>query len=322
MASLSRSSRSLAKLSTDSPMTQAILEGCSTVGVHACAVRVCTNPSCRATLGSCSSCRGELENLKVKDLLTYLGFETSVDDVQEMVSRVDFNGSKTMDRNEFLRLMRLQREMTITSYTAAYNRNRLFARGGAPPEEIRRVLGMAKLYPNVHILGRALSLVEKTGEYDRTSTQSLQFEGFLKVADFCRKTIPVYNRRHAHFQLDQIEDLRKSFDSQDAEKKGYVTIGSFLLLLADTSLAVNTVAGRARMLLPYRDSANAGCMQCFSSSRYEQLERAREVLDVLSDGNRRNSKPQTPCQAALEAGVSKDEARVFGACLVATQCFR
>ncbi|CAE7264306.1 CML13 [Symbiodinium pilosum] len=214
-----------------------------------------------------SDASGELENLKVKDLLTYLGFETSVDDVQDMVSRVDFNGSKTMDRNEFLRLMRLQREITITSYTAAYSRNRLFARGGAPPEEIVRVLAAAKLHPNVHILNQALSLVEETGEYDRSSTQSLQFEGFLKVADHCRKTIPIYNRRHAHFQLDQIDDLRKSFDSQDVERKGHISIGSFLLLLADTSLAVNTVAGRARM--------------------YEQLERARE--------------------AALGAGVSKDE---------------
>lgn len=51
------------------------------------------------------------------------------------------------------------------------------------------------------------------------------------------------------------------------EKKGHITIGSFLSLLADTSLAVNTVAGRARM--------------------YEQLERSRE--------------------AALDAGISKEE---------------
>ena len=181
-----------------------------------------------------------------------------MDDVQDMVSRVDFNGSKTMDRNEFLRLMRLQREITITSYTAAYSRNRLFARGGAPPEEIVRVLAAAKLHPNVHILNQALSLVEETGEYDRSSTQSLQFEGFLKVADHCRKTIPIYNRRHAHFQLDQIDDLRKSFDSQDVERKGHISIGSFLLLLADTSLAVNTVAGRARMQLTQTSSSGFG----------------------------------------------------------------
>lgn len=210
---------------------------------------------------------GELENLKVKDLLTYLGFETGVDDIQDMVRRVDFNGSKTMDRHEFLRLMRLQREVTSASYTATYARNRLFARGGAPPEEVERVLVATKLHPNVHILDQALSLVEESGEYDRETTQSLQFEGFLKVADYCRKTIPIYNRRHANFQLDQIDDLRKSFESQDVEKKGHITIGSFLSLLADTSLAVNTVAGRARM--------------------YEQLERSRE--------------------AALDAGISKEE---------------
>ncbi|CAE7253457.1 CML13 [Symbiodinium natans] len=216
--------------------------------------------------GRFSTVSGELENLKVKDLLTYLGFETTVDDVQDMVSRVDFNGSKTMDQNEFLRLMRLQREITIASYTAAYSRNRLFAHGGAPPEEIERVLALAKLHPNVHIMAQALEVVEESGDYDH-STQSLQFEGFLKVADYCRKTIPVYNRRHAHFQLNQIDELRKSFNSQDMESKGFISIGSFLGLLADTTLAVNTVAGRARM--------------------YEQLERARE--------------------AALEAGVNKEE---------------
>ena len=217
--------------------------------------RVREKVCCETLCETCFSLGGELENLKVKDLLTYLGFETTVDDVQDMVSRVDFNGSKTMDQNEFLRLMRLQREITIASYTAAYSRNRLFAHGGAPPEEIERVLALAKLHPNVHIMAQALEVVEESGDYDH-STQSLQFEGFLKVADYCRKTIPVYNRRHAHFQLNQIDELRKSFNSQDMESKGFISIGSFLGLLADTTLAVNTVAGRARMpptyLLPRR----------------------------------------------------------------------
>eukprot|EP00438_Fugacium_kawagutii_P008462 Skav230204 [mRNA] locus=scaffold2443:173584:175657:+ [translate_table: standard] len=54
--------------------------------------------------------------------------------------RVDFNANKTMDRDEFLRLMRLQRETTLAAYTAAYARNRLYAIRAAPPSEVSRVL--------------------------------------------------------------------------------------------------------------------------------------------------------------------------------------
>eukprot|EP00913_Durusdinium_trenchii_P016092 g15126.t1 len=186
---------------------------------------------------------GELQNLKVQDLLTYIGFQTSVEDVQSMVRRVDFNSNKTMDKDEFLRLMRLQRETTLGSYTAAYTKNRLYARNAAPPAEIQRVLEVAGHRPNVD---------------GRQEQPSLSFEGFLKVADFCRKTIPQENRKFAHFTLQEIEDLRR---------KGAISMGSFLWLLSDTDLQVNTVNGRART--------------------YEQLERARE--------------------AALEAGVPKAE---------------
>lgn len=209
---------------------------------------------------------GELQNLKVQDLLTYIGFQTSVEDVQSMVRRVDFNSNKTMDKDEFLRLMRLQRETTLGSYTAAYTKNRLYARNAAPPAEIQRVLEVAGHRPNVLILNQALQLVEDSGDYDQEQP-SLSFEGFLKVADFCRKTIPQENRKFAHFTLQEIEDLRRSFESHDAERKGAISMGSFLWLLSDTDLQVNTVNGRART--------------------YEQLERARE--------------------AALEAGVPKAE---------------
>ncbi|CAK9020800.1 unnamed protein product [Durusdinium trenchii] len=77
-----------------------------------------------------------------------------------MVRRVDFNSNKTMDKDEFLRLMRLQRETTLGSYTAAYTKNRLYARNAAPPAEIQRVLEVAGHRPNVLILNQALQLVE------------------------------------------------------------------------------------------------------------------------------------------------------------------
>eukprot|EP00435_Cladocopium_sp_Y103_P074648 s963_g50.t1 len=203
-----------------------------------------------------SDSTGELQNLKVQDLLKWIGFQTSVEDVQSMVRRLDFNANKTMDMHEFLRLMRLQRETTLAAYTAAYARNRLYARNAASSSEVNRVLEIAGHQPNVLILNQALKLVKDSGDYDEEQP-SLSFEGFLKVADYCRKTIPKENRKFAHFSLQEIEQLRNSFNSQDADKKGWISMGSFLWLLNDTDMQVNTVNGRART--------------------YEQLQRAREA---------------------------------------------
>eukprot|EP00434_Breviolum_minutum_P014678 symbB.v1.2.012943.t1/scaffold872.1/size254027/3 len=215
-----------------------------------------------------SDTTGELQNLKVQDLLKWIGFQTSVEDVQAMDPyesslvalseehlnmRVDFNANKTMDVEEFLRLMRLQREITLEAYTAAYARNRLYARNAANPSEVLRVLEAAGHSPNVLILDQAIQLVKDSGDYDEEQP-SLSFEGFLKVADFCRKTIPKENRKFAHFNL---QEILTSFNSQDKEKKGWISMGSFLWLLGDTDLQVNSVNGRART--------------------YEQLQRAREA---------------------------------------------
>lgn len=203
-----------------------------------------------------SDSTGELQNLKVQDLLKWIGFQTSVEDVQSMVRRVDFNHNKTMDIHEFLRLMRLQREATLSAYSTAYGRNRLYARNAAISSEVNRVLEIAGHQPNVLILNQALKLVKDSGDYDEEQP-SLSFEGFLKVADYCRKTIPKENRKFAHFNLQEIEQLRTSFNSQDTDKKGWISMGSFLWLLNDTDMQVNTVNGRART--------------------YEQLQRAREA---------------------------------------------
>jgi len=220
-----------------------------------------------------SDTTGELQNLKVQELLVYMGFQSSVEEVQSMVRRVDFNGNKTMDKNEFLRLMRLQRETTLASYTAAYARSRLYARQNATPSEVTKILELAKLQPNVKILNQALELVKESGDYDEEQP-SLSWEGFLKVADYCRKTIPVENRKYAHFDLQEISVLRKSFNSQDVDRNGWISIGSFLWLLSDTTMQVNTVNGRARM--------------------YEQMERARKHALEAGVNPTEVGNPQSP----------------------------
>eukprot|EP00434_Breviolum_minutum_P008973 symbB.v1.2.007905.t1/scaffold491.1/size196728/9 len=63
---------------------------------------------------------GEMPNLQMYDLLRYIGHESSLDEVKELLDQVDYNHNDTMDRREYLRLMRLQKEANLTGYRNAW----------------------------------------------------------------------------------------------------------------------------------------------------------------------------------------------------------
>eukprot|EP00931_Biecheleriopsis_adriatica_P054417 TRINITY_DN32011_c0_g1_i1.p1 TRINITY_DN32011_c0_g1~~TRINITY_DN32011_c0_g1_i1.p1 ORF type:complete len:968 (-),score=219.62 TRINITY_DN32011_c0_g1_i1:53-2956(-) len=212
---------------------------------------------------------GEMPNLQVFDLLQYLGFENTMEEVREMVERVDFNGNGTMDSGEFMRLMRMQREKSLRGYRAAYEQHRLGEEGCAKASELQAALEAAGLKPTPEILQKALLLRKQEGHYDEKRLQ-LSYEAFLLVAETCRKLVPVENRKNAHFNSSDLAMLESAFFSQDLKKQGYISIGDLLWQLADCSLQVNTAAGRATL--------------------YEQLDKAREAalavgIDTSEVGN-------------------------------------
>eukprot|EP00435_Cladocopium_sp_Y103_P018397 s1441_g4.t1 len=63
---------------------------------------------------------GEVEVLELADVLRYLGRTVKLDELQVLISQVDFNGSGALEFEEFLRLMRIHREEEVNKIRQAY----------------------------------------------------------------------------------------------------------------------------------------------------------------------------------------------------------
>lgn len=208
---------------------------------------------------------GEMPNLAVAELLQYIGFENTLEQVMFMVRQVDFNGNGTMDRGEFMRLMRIQREESLANYKAVYYEHRLFE--PCTEDEIAAALTQCHIPPGIKIMESLYPLLDEHGAED-----GLSFEGFLHVAETCRRLYPVEKRKRAHFKEEEVALIQEAFAQQDTAECGYISLGDLLSSLADSGLPVNTIPGRGKIV--------------------EQLEKARE--------------------SAKKAGVAEEECGAVG----------
>ncbi|CAK9116054.1 unnamed protein product [Durusdinium trenchii] len=65
---------------------------------------------------------GEVEVLELADMFRYLGRSVKLDELQVIISQVDFNGSGALEFQEFLRLMRIHREEEVSKIRQVYNK--------------------------------------------------------------------------------------------------------------------------------------------------------------------------------------------------------
>lgn len=212
---------------------------------------------------------GEMPSVKVMDLLQWMGFENTLDDVRRMVQQVDFNGNGTMDIGEFLTLMRLQKESSLKNYRNAYQQHALgdlstFEEQG---QAVQKALAQGcNMKPMAVVLNKSLLELAKCKEGNEN--WRLSFEDFIRIAEICRKLIPLESRKRAFFKDDQISDLQKAFKLQDAAGNGFTSVGELLWMLGDSGLPVNTAEGRAQLY------------QCLEQARSEALEAGVPQEDV------------------------------------------
>eukprot|EP00931_Biecheleriopsis_adriatica_P062359 TRINITY_DN37560_c0_g1_i1.p1 TRINITY_DN37560_c0_g1~~TRINITY_DN37560_c0_g1_i1.p1 ORF type:complete len:1128 (+),score=253.14 TRINITY_DN37560_c0_g1_i1:79-3384(+) len=193
---------------------------------------------------------GEMPNLQVHGLLMYIGHESSLEEVKDMVEEVDFNGNGTMDSGEFLRLMRLQKEQNLANYNAALATCKL--------ENPGNVLAVVQNSLHTCLQHRPQILQRLLDEQPREELEKAgdSFENFARLAESLRKRLPKESRKWASFKETELEALHTVFESHGPSEEGYLGIGQVLMMLGEV-MEVHTRAGRDRM--------------------YEALEKARKT---------------------------------------------
>jgi len=188
---------------------------------------------------------GEMPNLQVMELLSYMGFEATIDEVRQMVKRVDFNGNGTMDSGEFLCLMRFQREANMADYKAAFEDKQFAEEGTASFPEILKALEDCKIKAEPSLLRETLEECIEQGLYDK-ATKTVSFNGFLFIAQTMLNKYPVELRKRANFKDVDLMLIENTFKSQE-KGKGFITTGELIWLLQDSELGVNSLTGRSQL---------------------------------------------------------------------------
>lgn len=182
---------------------------------------------------------GELPHLQVLDMLRYLGHSARLDEVPKFMSRVDMDSNGTMDRKEFLMLMRFLREQDMQRARAAFDRLRAGA-SSLPAGDLERALEAMGHRPPPEVLE---SLREAEG-YCR----QLSFEAFVRSAERCRAAVAVEGRRRAGLSNETFDTLRSIFGASDAAHRGFIGLGELVWMLSDSAVPVNTAEGRRTLL--------------------------------------------------------------------------
>eukprot|EP00435_Cladocopium_sp_Y103_P056261 s138_g18.t4 len=197
----------------------------------------------------CKSNR-EMPTLQVMELLSWQGFKNRVEDgrcsdadVWKMVQQVDFNENGTMDATEYLRLMRLQKEVKLSVYRKVFQRREL-ATVAITKELLKDAFLEADLNAPPRLVEEAfISCISEQGQV----SSGLSWDLWVRVAEQIRKLIPVENRKQATFSDAELDQLRTAFDLQSSD--GFVSKGQLLWMLADSGMPVNKASGRRDLYL-------------------------------------------------------------------------
>jgi len=184
---------------------------------------------------------GEMPNLQMYELLRYIGHENSLDEVKDLLDQVDYNHNGTMDRREYFRLMRLQKEQNLAGYRNAWCSSKM--RCGRKAFQVVEKALHSRLNKHPEILGRLLA----EAQAEEINAAAGDFDAFATLAENLRKQIPLESRKYASFKEVEYLMLKKIFERQSDLQDGSIILREFLYMMEDVQ-DVHTKGGRMWLL--------------------------------------------------------------------------
>lgn len=200
---------------------------------------------------------GEVEVLELADMFRYLGRSVKLDELQVIISQVDFNGSGALEFQEFLRLMRIHREEEVSKIRQVYNK---FSAEGSPSlskESLSAAMtalgfsgdsvSLAKMRAKAS--GRRHSLQAEATLRLEDAGNSISFEQFLQWVDDNRAVKVNEQRRCAGFTSTELDSFRMKFSEFDPQATGVLDVKHIGPLLEIIGLPALATAEERNLLL-------------------------------------------------------------------------
>lgn len=196
---------------------------------------------------------GDVDVLELSDMLRYLGHNSKLDDVHQLIAKVDFNDSGSLDFREFVRLMRIHRETEIVKIKKAFNSGKDANSGCVPSEKVPGALKECET-----------SLPDKNESSSYKMPMAgvdLDFDSFVSLVDNVREFRVAEGRKKAGFSNQEIDKFRKMFDHYDADHSGLIDAKEVANCLTDLGFKLGTKEERDNVLKQL-DQARKSALDC------------------------------------------------------------
>jgi Ca2+-binding EF-hand superfamily protein len=189
---------------------------------------------------------GDVDVLELSDMMRYLGHNSSLDEVHQLIAKVDFNDSGSLDFREFVRLLRQHREGEVKGIKQAFEKAKDGASGLVPAAGAKQALEDC----GVNIPDEDDKKKSKKGSQVEFNMPEgdLDFDSFVEVVDALRAIRVAEGRRRAGFSTSEIDRFRKMFAQYDADHSGLIDSMEVANLLIDLGFKLRTKEERDNVL--------------------------------------------------------------------------
>ena len=189
----------------------------------------------------------EVDVIQVGGILRSLGIGADLAQVQALLKTVDWNGSNSLDFNEFLRLMRLQREEELLSVKTVFD-----AQADAAVTDdgrVRVTIGPKQVAGMFRKLGYPDSVGKSTLDlFLGLVREPLDYDALVLLVDSCRRMNMQKMRKQASFTDADVEKFRRLFQSLDKDGSGVIAQKELVIFCKDRGLSLATKQDQQNLL--------------------------------------------------------------------------
>eukprot|EP00931_Biecheleriopsis_adriatica_P117112 TRINITY_DN92660_c0_g1_i1.p1 TRINITY_DN92660_c0_g1~~TRINITY_DN92660_c0_g1_i1.p1 ORF type:complete len:1143 (-),score=239.62 TRINITY_DN92660_c0_g1_i1:48-3425(-) len=187
------------------------------------------------------------------EMLRYLGYNIGKDDLYLLVAEVDLNRNGALDKHEFNRLMRLNRESELQMMRRIFD-EQADEMGMLSPKQIFSCVQewIGKDKPTKYVRNAAALKVQRLQREQR----DIDFEEFVDLCDTAFWAKVEGERKFAGFSTQEITALHTVFEKYDEDGSGDIDAGEMQKMLVDFGLSFRTKVER-QVALSCVDEAKA-----------------------------------------------------------------
>jgi len=220
----------------------------------------------------------DIDVIELNDMLHHLGFTTHIDEVLVLLSRLDYNSSRSLSFRDFVRFMRLHREGQMRTVKDKFNQRK--GRDGVMDEDTTRSAlaelaageQAALMHPeHSKLLDRDFPFNEAIKMRAFVIEAPVTYEKFVAYAEEVRNRRVQELRKRAGFTDVEITRFERLFEEHDLTRTGFLNGEEVTRLVITLGFQLKTVEDQKKIVAQLNSAKKVAADQglCFEDGKVD-----------------------------------------------------